>query len=158
LFEQYNLLNGKRNTLFHHRDAEGAKMRAKPQMNTDAHRLNPLTEKIIGCAYRVGNILGCGFLEKVYENALVIELEKAGLLVEQQYPITILYDGEIVGEYVADLLVEKQILVETKAVRNFDDVHFAQCMNYLKATGLEICLLINFGNNRVEVKRIAGPI
>jgi len=130
----------------------------EPQMHTDGHRLNTITEKIIGCAYKVGNTLGCGFLEKVYENALKVELAKAGLLVEQQYPVTILYDGHVVGEYVADLLVEKEVLVETKAIRRIDEVHLAQGMNYQKATDLKLCLLINFGNTRVEIKRIAGPI
>ena len=125
-------------------------------MNTDKHRLNTITEKVIGCAYKIGNTLGCGFLEKVYENALRIELTKSGLLVEQQHPITIFYDGQIVGEYVADLLIEKQVIVETKAVKRIENIHLAQCLNYLKATGLKVCLLINFGNTRVEVKRIAG--
>jgi len=125
-------------------------------MHTDGHRLNTITEKIIGCAYTVGNTLGCGFLEKIYENALKIELTRAGLLVEQQYPITVLYDKQIVGEYVADLIVEKAIIVETKAVKRIEDIHIAQCLNYLKATGLKVCLLINFGNTRVEVKRLAG--
>ena len=125
-------------------------------MHTDGHRLNDITEKVIGCAYTVGNSLGCGFLEKIYENALKIELTKAGLLVEQQYPITVLYDGQKVGEYVADLLVEREVIVETKAVKRIEDIHIAQCLNYLKATGLKVCLLINFGNTRVEVKRLAG--
>ena len=125
-------------------------------MNTDGHRLNTLTEKIIGCAYKIGNTLGCGFLEKVYENALMIELTKAGLSVEQQYSITVTYDGQTVGEYVADFLVEGEVIIETKAVKKIEDIHLAQCLNYLKATGLKVCLLINFGNTRVEVKRLAG--
>jgi len=100
--------------------------------------------------------LGCGFLEKVYENALIIELAKAELSVEHQYPITITYDGQTVGEYVADLLVEGEAIVEIKAVKKIEDIHIAQCLNYLKATGLKVCLLINFGNIRVEVKRLAG--
>jgi GxxExxY protein len=127
-------------------------------MHTDIHRLNTITEKIIGCAYAVGNALGCGFLEKVYENALEIELTKAGLLVEQQHPITAFYDEQNVGEYVADLLVEKEVIVETKAVKRIEDIHLAQCLNYLKATGLKLCLLINFGATRVEIKRLAGPV
>ncbi len=126
-------------------------------MHTDGHRLNTITEKVIGCAYKIGNSLGCGFLEKVYENALKIELAKSGLLVKQQYPITVLYDGQSVGEYVADLLAEEEIIVETKAVKRIEDIHLAQCLNYLKATDLKVCLLINFGTTRVEVKRIAGP-
>jgi len=113
-----------------------------------------LSEKIIGCAYTVANTLGSGFLEKVYENALAHELRKAGLSVQQQFSVDVFYDSERVGEYVADLLVESEMLVELKAVKVLDNVHLAQCMNYLKATGLEVCLLINFGTPRIEVKRI----
>ncbi|MFO8009012.1 MAG: GxxExxY protein [Candidatus Brocadiia bacterium] len=121
-------------------------------MNTD--ELNKLTEKVIGCAYAVSNGLGCGFLERVYENALTHELRKAGLNVQRQHPIRIHYDGELVGEYAADLLVEDCLLVELKAVRELDDVHMAQCLNYLSATGLSLCLLLNFGKPRVQVKRV----
>jgi GxxExxY protein len=117
--------------------------------------MNQITEKIIGCAFTVGNKLGCGFLEKVYENALVYELRKSGLRVKQQFEINIYYDGIIVGEYAADLLVEGCVLVELKALRTMGDKEIAQCLNYLKATKLTLCLLINFGNPRVEVKRIA---
>jgi GxxExxY protein len=116
--------------------------------------INKITEIIIGCAYTVSNGLGVGFLEKVYENALVHELRKAGLQVLQQYAIRVLYDGVDVGDYIADLLVEGSVLVELKAVKAFDDVHLAQCLNYLKATGLKVCLLINFGKPKVEIKRI----
>jgi GxxExxY protein len=125
-------------------------------MNTDEHRLNQLTEQIIGCAYKVANTLGHGFLEKVYENAMAVELHKAGLSFERQKSLKVMYDGVVVGEYVADLVVS-DILVENKAVRNLDDVHLAQCINYLKATGLKICLLINFGASRVQIRRLAGP-
>ncbi len=124
-------------------------------MNTDKHRLNQITEKIIGCAYMVSNELGCGFLEKVYENALVYELRNAGIRVNQQHNIQVSYDNVIVGEYVADLLVEECVLVELKAAKALDEIHLAQCLNYLKATGLNICLLLNFGKPRVEIKRIA---
>lgn len=113
-----------------------------------------ITEKIIGCAYTIANTLGCGFLEKVYENALAHELRKAGLAVIQQAGVHVFYDGIVVGEYVSDLLVENEILVELKAVKALDNVHMAQCMNYLKATGLQVCLLINFGSPRIEVKRV----
>jgi len=129
----------------------------KPQMNTDTHRLvDQVTERVIGASYQVGNGLGCGFLEKVYENALAHELRKAGLRVEQQKPITIYYDGVIVGEYVADLVIEDMVLIELKAVKAFDEVHSAQCLNYLKATKLPVCLLINFGRTKVELRRFAG--
>ena len=121
-------------------------------MHTDEERLNKITERVIGCAYKVGNTLGYGFLEKVYENAMVHELRKAGLSVQPQHPIPVYYDGVLVGDYVADLLVECEVLVELKSIRTFDDVHTAQCLNYLAATCLPLCLLINFGQ-RVNVRR-----
>ena len=120
-------------------------------MNQD---LNTITESIIGCAYTLANALGHGFIEKIYENALNHELSKNGLRVKQQYPIQVMYDGVVVGDYVADLLVNDQILLEIKAVNRIQDAHLAQCLNYLKATGYKICLLINFGKPRVEVKRV----
>jgi len=125
-------------------------------MNTDRHRieLNKITEKIIGCVYTVSNTLGCGFLEKVYENALVHELRRSGLKVEQQVPIKIHYDDIVAGDYVADVLVEGEVLIELKAVQKLDDIQIAQCLNYLNGTGLHICLLINFGVPKVEIKRI----
>ncbi len=123
-------------------------------MNKTYEEINQITEKIIGCAYKVSNSLGNGFLEKVYENALAHEMIKSGLLVSQQKPIHVTYDGIIVGEFVADLLVEEHVLVEIKTAKQIDDNHMAQCMNYLKATGLNICLLLNFGSKRLEIKRI----
>lgn len=117
------------------------------------HELNALTEKVIGAAFEVSNTLGAGFLEKVYENALAIEIRKCGLDVKQQAPINVLYDGKVVGEYFADLLVSDTVIVELKAVKELSDAHAAQCLNYLKATGMPICLLLNFGKPRVEVKR-----
>jgi GxxExxY protein len=113
-----------------------------------------VTEKIIGCAFAVANTLGSGFLEKVYENALARELRKAGLSVQQQFSVDVYYDSVRVGDYVADLLVENDVLVELKAVKVLDNVHLAQCMNYLKATGLKVCLLMNFGTPRIEIKRV----
>jgi GxxExxY protein len=121
-------------------------------MNADM--LNALSERIIGCAFTVANGLGSGFLERVYENALAHELRKAGLAVAQQQGVSVFYDDVIVGEYAADLLVEAAVIVELKAVRALDDVHQAQCMNYLRATGLQLCLLLNFGRPRVEIRRI----
>jgi GxxExxY protein len=118
--------------------------------------LDEITEKIIGSAYRVANGLGSGFLEKVYENALAHELKKSKVPFEQQKDITVFYDGVVVGDYIGDLLVEKAVLVELKAVRALDDVHLAQCLNYLKATGLQVCLLINFGGSRMELRRIVN--
>ncbi|MFG0243678.1 MAG: GxxExxY protein [Phycisphaerales bacterium JB054] len=115
--------------------------------------LNKLTEGVIGAAYAVHNALGFGFLEKVYENSLAHELRKRGFVVEQQVGCPVRYDGRVVGEYVSDLVVEGRVLVELKAIRELDDAHLAQCLNYLAATGLPLCLLINFGR-RVTVKRI----
>lgn len=102
----------------------------------------------------MANDLGSGFVEKVYENALAHELRKAGLDVKQQHGIRVAYDGVIVGEFATDLLVEECVLVELKAAKALDDVHKAQCLNYLKATGLRVCLLVNFGSPRVQIKRI----
>jgi GxxExxY protein len=116
--------------------------------------LNEITEKILGCAYAVGNSLGCGFLEKVYENAVAVELRRAGLKVEQQCAVQVKYREQVVGDYLADLLVEGCVIVELKAVKALDEVHTAQCLNYLKATGLQICLLMNFAKTKVEVKRV----
>ena len=93
-------------------------------------------------------------MEKVYENALAHELRKNGLVVARQHPIKVLYDGVVVGDFVADLPVEHEVLVELKAVKAFDDVHLAQCLNYLKATGRSLCLLLSFGTLRVQVKRV----
>jgi len=124
--------------------------------SNEQKEMDAITEKIIGCAYTVSNKLGTGFLEKVYENALAHETRKINLRVVQQHNITVKYDGVVVGEYAADLLVEDKIIVELKAVKNLDDVHMAQCINYLKATELHVCLLINFGKSKVEVKRIVN--
>jgi GxxExxY protein len=124
-------------------------------MNADDEGISALTERVIGSAFRVANRLGCGFLEKVYENALAYELRKGGLEVAQQHAIAVLYDGVVVGDYAADLLVEASLMVELKCVRAFEQSHLAQCLNYLNATGLRVCLLLNFGAPRLEIKRIA---
>jgi GxxExxY protein len=132
-----------------------------PQMNTDGHeldRINQITEKIIGAAFKVANTLGIGFLEKVYENSLSHELRKAGLHVEQQKSIDVLYDGVVVGLYIADLIVEDIVPVELKSAKSLDDTHLAQCINHLRATGYPIELLINFGTPKLEIKRIANPL
>ncbi len=127
-------------------------------MLTDSEKadLNNITDKIIGCAYTVSNKLGNGFLERVYENALAYELKKAGIQVDQQSGIQVRYDEVIVGDYIADLLIEEKVILEIKAVKDLDDIHLAQCLNYLKATGLKICLLINFGKPKVEIKRLVN--
>jgi GxxExxY protein len=123
-------------------------------MNADEARLSGLSEQIIGCAFKVQNTLGAGFLEKVYENALAHELRKAGLAVAQQHAITVTYDDIVIGQYTADIVVNGLILVELKATKALDDVHQAQCLNYLKATGMKLCLLFNFGNPRLQIRRI----
>ena len=111
-----------------------------------------LTEKIIACAYKVHNTLGAGFLEKVYENSLMIELKKSGLYAKSQVPIKVYYEGIIVGDYFADILVEEEVILELKAVENLHTIHEVQLVNYLKATDKEIGLLINFGSS-VKIKR-----
>ena len=125
-------------------------------MDTDERRsrLDQITEKIIGCVHQVSNILGPGFLEKVYENALAVELGLVGLQVAQQRRIEVYYRENLVGDFVADLLVEECVIIEIKAIRALEDIHTAQCVNYLKATGLQVCLLVNFGAPKATVKRI----
>jgi GxxExxY protein len=113
-----------------------------------------VTETIIGCAMKVSNTLGVGFLEKVYENALMIELVRAGLVVEQQKPIKVTYEGVIVGDYAADIIVNSSVVLELRAARMIDEVHKAQPLNYLRATGLHVGLIINFGTSRLGIKRM----
>lgn len=113
-----------------------------------------LTERIIGAAIRVHRELGPGFLESVYENALVWELRSTGLFVEAQVDVPIAYRGQPVGEHRLDLLVERLIVVELKAIQAFDRVHFAIVRSYLKATQKEVGLLLNFGEPTLAVKRI----
>ena len=127
-------------------------------MVKDKAYYDSLTEEIIGCAYKVGTALGSGFLEKVYENALAIELTDTGLIVETQKPIKVFYQEQTVGEYFADMLVENDIIVELKAVKAIENIHFAQCQNYLKATGKKLGLVINFGGGKVNVRRVVNGI
>jgi GxxExxY protein len=125
-------------------------------MVRDEAYFKSITEQIIGCAYKVANCLGVGFLERVYENALSYELQKVGLKVNQQAPVSVNYEGIVVGQYYADLLVQDDVIVELKAVKSLDPNHFSQCMNYLKASGKKVCLLINFGAQKIEIKRIVN--
>ncbi|MFH0711821.1 MAG: GxxExxY protein [archaeon] len=111
-----------------------------------------LTERIIGCFYRVYNTLGSGFLEKVYENALAIEFEKGGLKFGKQVGIQVLYDEKVVGDYVADFIVENKIVVEIKAKVGIFSIDEAQLINYLKATDKDVGLILNFGKE-AEIKR-----
>ena len=112
-----------------------------------------LTEKIIGCAYRVYNKMGHGFLESVYEKCLMIELKKVGLQAESQKSITVEYEGESVGEFFADIVVEESVILELKSVKQIVRAHEIQLVNYLVATGLEVGLILNFAEKKVEVKR-----
>ncbi|GAB62879.1 MAG: GxxExxY protein [Candidatus Jettenia sp.] len=115
-----------------------------------------LTERIIGCSYRVYNRMGFGFLESVYEKCMLIvliELRKARLNAESQKPITVYYENEIVGEFVADIIVNDTIILELKSVRQIINAHEVQLVNYLVATGKPVGLVINFGERKVEIKR-----
>jgi GxxExxY protein len=128
------------------------------QMHADEIWLNELSGRVIGCAFTVLNTLGAGFLEKVYENALAHELRKSGLEVAQQRAFAVTYDDIVVGQYYADLIIQQTLLVELKASATPDEIHQAKCLNYLKASGLPLCLLLNFGKPRLQIKRIANSI
>ena len=123
-------------------------------MNTDYQdiKYKTLTEKIIKVFYKVYNKLGYGFLEKVYENAMMIEMRKEGIPAVSQYAIKVYYENNIVGEYFADILVADKVIVEIKAARNIAVENEAQLLNYLKATDIEVGLLLNFGP-KPEIKR-----
>ncbi|UCH64508.1 MAG: GxxExxY protein [Ignavibacterium sp.] len=111
-----------------------------------------LTSKVIACFYKVYNTLGFGFIEKVYENALMIELMNNGFKVEKQKPINVHYDNKIVGEYFANLIVEDKVILELKAAEALIQEHELQLINYLKATEIEVGLLLNFGKKH-EIRR-----
>lgn len=119
---------------------------------TNSYLHSDLTNKIIKCFYTVYNTLGYGFLEKVYERALCIELRKAGLEANTQFPITVYYDEQQVGEYYADIIVENKVILELKAIETLNEIHGNQLVNYLKATDAEVGLLLNFGS-KPEIKR-----
>lgn len=114
-----------------------------------------LTSEIIAAAFEVSNNLGAGFLERVYENSLRVELEIRGLVVETQKQVRINYKGREVGLYQTDLLVNDSVIVEVKSTEQILSIHKAQLINYLKATGLQVGLIVNFGNPKVEFERIA---
>ena len=116
--------------------------------------INDITYAINGAVFEVNRILGPGFLEKVYENAVLIELRSRGLKAESQVPIKVLYKEDVVGEYVADILVEERVIVELKTVERLEKIHEAQLLNYLRATGLNIGMLVNFRNTKAEIKRL----
>jgi GxxExxY protein len=116
--------------------------------------INQITYAINGAIFEVNRILGPGFLEKVYEKALLLELKRRGLLAQNQVPITVYYKGESVGENIADILVEGKVIVEIKTVEKLDKVHEAQLLNYMKATGMQVGLLVNFKQPKAEIKRM----
>jgi len=116
--------------------------------------INEITYAINGAVFEVNRVLGPGFLEKVYENALLVELKSRGLKAENQVPIKVFYKDNTVGEYFADILVEKNVLVELKTVEKIDRIHEAQLLNYLKATGIQVGLLVNFKHPKAEIKRM----
>jgi len=115
-----------------------------------------LTERILKACFEVSNELGAGFLESVYEKALLIALRQQSLNAESQVPVSVKFRGETVGDFFADILVEGKVLVELKAVKALAPEHFAQVINDLKATGLEVGLLVNFGNPKLEYRRLHG--
>ncbi len=126
--------------------------------SVDRASLEALVETVIGAAYEVSNVLGAGFLEKVYERALMEELRLRGLRATAQAPFPVAYKGKHVGTYSADLVVEGRLLVEAKCVEQFSNEHLAQCINYLKASDLHLALLINFRRSRVEWKRVVHDL
>jgi GxxExxY protein len=125
-------------------------------MNADEVGMDGVTERIIGCAFTVANTLGVGFAEKIYENALAYEMRKRGLTVSQQRGIIVRNDNVIMGKNSADMVVNDHIIIELKVTKSIANEHVAQCMNYLRATGESLCLLINFGRPRIEVRRIVS--
>ena len=116
-------------------------------------KINEITYQINGAVFEVNRVLGAGFLEKVYENALIIELHERGLKTDSQVPLKVHYKGKVVGEYVVDIMVEDQVILELKSVDKLQKIHEAQLLNYLKATGMKVGLLINFKYPKADIKR-----
>ena len=124
---------------------------AKSKLETFLYK--DLTHKIIGLAMEVHNELGYGFLEKVYENALMVQFRNSDIKALQQVPIKVYFKGEVVGEYYPDIIVEDKVILELKAVEYLDDIHKAQIINYLQATNYNIGYLLNFGSKKLEFER-----
>ncbi|MCD6264930.1 MAG: GxxExxY protein [Deltaproteobacteria bacterium] len=116
--------------------------------------INDITYAINGAVFEVNRVLGPGFLEKVYENALLIELKRRGITAKSQVPIRVFYKEKVIGEYFADILVEGKVIVELKTVETIDKIHEAQLLNYLKATGIQVGILVNFKHPKAEIKRM----
>jgi GxxExxY protein len=126
-------------------------------MNADERRCpDSLTEQVISAVFEVSNTLGAGFLEKVYERALLRELTLRGIRAKAQLSFSVMYKGFCVGEYFADIIVEDVLVIELKCVDHFANEHTAQCLNYLRASGRSVCLLVNFQRSKVEWKRIVS--
>lgn len=124
------------------------------RLNDESFPHKELTRKIIGAAFEVYRRLGYGFLEKIYKNAILIELGMRGLKAEEEFPIKVHYKGRNVGDYACDVFVENKVLVELKVDKEFNPRHTAQLLNYLKATETKVGLLLNFGERKCEVKRM----
>ena len=116
--------------------------------------INELTYAVNGAIFEVNKVLGPGFLEKVYEKALLLELRRRDLKAESQVPINVIYKGDVVGEYLADMLVENRVIIEIKTVENLDKIHEAQLLNYMKATGIQVGILVNFRHPKAQIKRM----
>jgi len=114
---------------------------------------DPLTRQVIGLAMRVHTALGPGFMESVYRRALLYELHRADVACEEEKRITVFYEGEAVGDFIADIVIDGRVLVELKAVEILHSAHEVQTVNYLKATGIDIGLLLNFGTTRLQIRR-----
>jgi GxxExxY protein len=133
---------------------------SKPPMNADERRsdgnafLDDLTERVLGAVLEVSNVLGAGFLEKVYQRALLREFSLRGLQAKSEVPYPVCYKGQCIGEYLADIVVEDQVVVELKCADSLAKEHVAQCINYLKVSGRKVALLVNFQRPKVEWKRV----
>ena len=131
---------------------------SKKPLSNERAALETVVETVVGASYEVSNVLGAGFLEKIYERALIEELGLRGLRVKAQAPFPVSYKGRHIGTYAADLVIEDRLLVEVKCVEHFSKEHLAQCINYLKASGLHLALLINFRRPKVEWRRIVHDL
>lgn len=127
----------------------------KPQINTDEHGLNDITFQINGCAMDVLNAVGHGFHEKIYENALAVAFQKRGLKFNQQTHYDVLYEGQKVGTFVPDFVVENRVIVELKTIDNISGQEKGQVINYLRASGLQLGLILNFKNSKLDWQRVA---
>ncbi len=126
-----------------------------PQMNTDEHGLNEVTFKINGCAMSVLNAIGHGFHEKIYENAMAVAFEKAGLKYSKQKQFEVFYEGANVGSFIPDFVVESLVIVELKVIDGIGNNEKGQVLNYLRASGLHLGLILNFKNSKLEWQRVA---